>query len=180
MFLVSMREKGIVFSRYTTNSNVCSSNLKISVRGFIHNINGNTNSSKKIRQPERDSLLTVATQNGLKSNTVSLLLIHSILFSMIYCKQLFNLHITVPVTIKTVNHSRSIWRTCALLAIQAHHLVNNSEMSHNFLFCSFYYTQDLIIKVNFQDSENTLYPFASSIQLRQLFLPSILRPLTSG
>ena len=99
---------------------------------------------------------------------------------MIYCMQLVTLHITVPVTIKTVNHSRSIWRTCALLAIQAHHLVNNSEMSHNFLFCSFYYTQDLIIKVNFQDSENTLYPFASSIQLRQLFLPSILRPLTSG
>ena len=39
--------KGIVFSRYTTNSNVCSSNLKISVRGFIHKINGNSNSDKK-------------------------------------------------------------------------------------------------------------------------------------
>ena len=99
---------------------------------------------------------------------------------MIYCMQLFTLHITVPVTIKTVNHSRSIWRTCALLAIQTHHLVTNSEMSHNFLFRSFYYIQDLIIEVNFWASENTLYLFASSIQLRQLFLPSILRPLTSG
>ena len=54
--------KGIVFSRYTTNSNVCSTNLKNTVvRGFIHKINGNTNSNKKIRQPERDSLLIVAT-----------------------------------------------------------------------------------------------------------------------
>ena len=60
MFLVSMRAKGIVFSRYTTNSNVFSRNLKIPVRGFIHKINGNTNSNKKIRQPEKDSLLTVA------------------------------------------------------------------------------------------------------------------------
>ena len=40
-------DKGIVFSRYTTNSNVCSRNLKISVRDFIHKINGNTNSDKK-------------------------------------------------------------------------------------------------------------------------------------
>ena len=47
MFSVSMRAKGIVFSRYTTNSNVCSRNLKISVRGFIHKINGNANSDKK-------------------------------------------------------------------------------------------------------------------------------------
>ena len=61
MFSVSMRAKGIVFSRYTTNSNVCSRKLKISVRGFIHKINGNANSDKKIRQPERDSLLTVET-----------------------------------------------------------------------------------------------------------------------
>ena len=99
---------------------------------------------------------------------------------MIYCMQLVTLHITVPVTIKTVNHSKSIWRTCALLAVQAHHLVTNSEMSHNSLFCSFYYIQDLIIEVNFEDSENILHPFASLIQLRQLFLPSILRPLTSG
>ena len=81
---------------------------------------------------------------------------------MIYCMQLFTLRITPPVTIKTVNHSRSIWRTCALLAIQAHHLITNSEMSHNSLFCSFYYIQDLIIEVNFEDSENILHPFASS------------------
>ena len=100
---------------------------------------------------------------------------------MIYCMQLFTLHITAPVTIKTVNHSRSIWRTRALPVIQAHHhLVTNPEMSHNFLFWSFYYIQDLIIEVNFQDPENTLHPFASLIRLRQLFLPRILRPLTSG
>ena len=68
---------------------------------------------------------------------------------MINCMQLFTLHITAPVTIKTVNHSRSIWRTCALLAIQAHHLVTNSEMSHDSLFCSFYHIQVLIIEVNF-------------------------------
>ena len=42
---------------------------------------------------------------------------------MIYCMQLFTLHITAPVTIKTVNHSRSIWRTCALLAIHARDLL---------------------------------------------------------
>ena len=59
-FLVSMRAKGIVFSCYTTNSNVCPRNLKIPVRGFIPKIYGNTNSNKKIRQTERDSLLTVA------------------------------------------------------------------------------------------------------------------------
>ena len=125
----SMPAKGIVFSRYTTNSNVCSRNLQISVRGFIHKINGNTNSNEKFRKHERDSLLTVAAlacvawrfwlgalsnkggrgqrnreeigaaspllrpaqqnrhatraiaaQNGLKSNTFILLLIHSILF----------------------------------------------------------------------------------------------------
>ena len=118
-----MLAKGIVFSRYTTNSNVCSRNLQISVRGFIHKINGNTNSNEKFRKHERDSLLTVAAlacvawrfwlgalsnkgreeigaaspllppaqqnrhatraiaaQNGLKSNTFILLLIHSILF----------------------------------------------------------------------------------------------------
>ena len=46
-FLVSMRAKGIVFSCYTTNSNVCPRNLKIPVRGFIHKINGNTNSNNK-------------------------------------------------------------------------------------------------------------------------------------
>ena len=56
----SMPAKGIVFSRYTTNSNVCSRNLQISVRGFIHKINGNTNSNEKFRKHERDSLLTVA------------------------------------------------------------------------------------------------------------------------
>ena len=119
----SMPAKGIVFSRYTTNSNVCSRNLQISVRGFIHKINCNTNSNEKFRKHERDSLLTVAAlacvawrfwlgalsnkgreeigaaspllppaqqnrhatraiaaQNGLKSNTFILLLIHSILF----------------------------------------------------------------------------------------------------
>ena len=43
----SMPAKGIVFSRYTTNSNVCFRNLQISVRGFILKINGNTNSDKK-------------------------------------------------------------------------------------------------------------------------------------
>ena len=124
-----MLAKGIVFSRYTTNSNVCSRNLQSSVRGFIHKINGNTNSNEKFRKHERDSLLTVAAlacvawrfwlgalsnkggrgqrnreeigaaspllrpaqqnrhatraiaaQNGLKSNTFILLLIHSILF----------------------------------------------------------------------------------------------------
>ena len=46
MFLVSMQAKGIVLCRYTTNFNVCSRNLKIPVRGFIHEINGNTNSNK--------------------------------------------------------------------------------------------------------------------------------------
>ena len=60
VFSFNAGKTGIVFSRYTTNSNVCPRNLKIPVRGFIHKLNGNTNSDKKIRQPERDSLLTVA------------------------------------------------------------------------------------------------------------------------
>ena len=163
-----MRAEGIVFSRYTTNSNVCSTGAP------NDNLRKNICSEDDLRSRILGTfvlkllaclpLLGFSLPHRMDLRAIQspyFLFIQSCFQWFIVCSySLFILHL--------------LWRSKqwiirdlfgALLAIQTHHLVTNSEMSHNFLFRSFYYIQDLIIEVNFWASENTLYLFASSIQL---------------